>query len=223
MKIQPTGPDDLQKGYNAGVVILTGIATAVHPALGVAVGLAGAYFGPAMERRHDRVKELVLYVQQYIDDFNPQILEDEMFQDGFVLLMEKYIRERNEQKRLILQRVLRGYIQAPSLLDYPLEEMADLVSRLRLKDVETFRKALQQAAEAGRSQSLSTYEGAKPFLLREDPYSVSRLVYFGLLYEDRTRNGVEIREHKDQYYLHVWLSPAGREFARYLDRDSGTQ
>jgi hypothetical protein len=152
-------------------------------------------------------------------------LTDEVFQDGFILLMEKYIRERNDGKRLILQKILRGYIEAPSLLDYPLEEMTDLLGRIRMSDVGVLRKALQEEARLeARMDRLKpverafTYVGLASFELKKDPNAVSRLIYFGLLHEDREKNGPRVKEYDEKNFLYVWVSPTGREFASYIDQ-----
>jgi hypothetical protein len=221
MQIKKSGPDDLKKATGAGTAAVTGFAGMVHPLLGIAVGMAAAYFGPAIERRQDRAKELIQYVQDHISEFTPEILGDQVFQDGFVLLMEKYIRERNEDKRVILQKILRGYIQAPDLLDYPLEEMADLVSRIRMSDVAVLRAALQEEARSGKfnpSTDPIPYNPNSSFMLREDPNAVSRLIYFGLLHEDRSKSGPQVREYDDKNFLYVWISPTGRAFATYIDQ-----
>lgn len=221
MKIKKSGPDDVQKAADAGTVAVTGFASMVHPLLGVAVGMAVALFGPAIERRQGRAKELIQYVHDNISEFTPAILSDEAFQDGFVLLMEKYIRERNDDKRVILQKVLRGYIQAPNLLDYPLEEMADLVSRIRMSDVGVLRKALQEEVVRGIFSPDSDPIMFNPngsFLLSEDPNAVSRLIYFGLLHEDRVKNGPRLKEYDEKNFLHVWISPTGRAFAEYINQ-----
>lgn len=216
MNLKKSGPADLKKAKEAGTAAVTGFAAMVHPLLGIAVGMAVALFGPAIERRQDRATELIQYVKDHIGDFTPEILANEVFQDGFVLLMEKYIRERNEDKRLILQQILQGYIEAPNLLDYPLEEMTDLVARIRMSDVAVLRNALREEArhETGRAS-----DDSRSFMLREDPNAVSRLIYFGLLHEDRSQNGPQIREFDDKNFLYVWISPAGREFAKFVNQD----
>lgn len=206
-------PDDLIQGKDAGAALVTGLASDVDPLLGIAVGMAVALFGPAIERRQDRATDLIKYIRDNIESFTPEILADKVFQDGFVLLMEKYIRERNKDKRLILQKVLHGYVKAPDLLDFPLEEMADLVARIRMMDVAVLRSALR---EERIHNSNSAIGDPKSFMLRKDPNAVSRLIYFGLLHEDRTLNGPHVREYGDKNFLYVWVSPAGREFANYI-------
>lgn len=221
MKLKKSGPDDLKKAADSGTVAVTGFATMVHPLLGVAVGMAVALFGPAIERRQGRARELIQYVHDNISEFTPEILGDEVFQDGFVLIMEKYIRERNDDKRVILQKVLRGYIEAPNLLDYPLEEMTDLVSRIRMSDVAILRKALQEEARSSKfrpSEDAVPFSPNASFMLREDPNAVSRLIYFGLLHEDRTASGPQVREYDDKNFLRVWVSPTGRAFAEYINK-----
>lgn len=212
MTFKKTGPNDIKKGYDAGVVALTGLASTVHPAFGVAVGMAAALFGPAIERRQKRAEQLIRFVQDGIDKFPSDVFENKVFEDGFVFLLEKHIRERNEDKRLILQQVLLGYANAPDLLDYPLEEMTDLVSRIRMSDAYVLGNALREEARLGIKE-----DGRRSsFMLKEDPNAVSRLIYFGLLHEDRAKSGPQIRDYDDKNFLYVWISPTGREFAHYL-------
>jgi hypothetical protein len=209
MVLKKTSPDDLKIATGAGTVALVGVASAINPALGIAVGMAAALFGPAIERRQDRAGQLIQFVNDNISEFSDIILEDDVFQDGFVFLIEKHIRERNDDKRTILQQILLGYCKAPDLLDFPLEEMTDLVSRIRMSDVAVFRSALES--------ELTLMDGRNPsFMVRQDPNSVSRLIYFGLLHEDREKNGPSIREHDDKNLLYVWVTPTGRAFAEYL-------
>ena len=132
MGLKKSGPDDLEKATNAGVVGLTALATTVNPALGVAFGMAAALFGPAIERRRQRAEELVRFIDERLSEFSNDVFEDSAFQDGFFFLLEKHIRERNDERRQILQQILLGYAKANELLDYPLEEMADLITRIRM-------------------------------------------------------------------------------------------
>jgi hypothetical protein len=212
VKIKKSGPDDLKKAVDAGTVGLVAIASSVNVGLGVAVGMAAALFGPAIERRRDRAEQLIKFVHDNIGGISAAVLEDKVFQDGFVFLLEKYIRERNDDKRLILQQILLGYINVPSLLDYPLEEMSELVARIRMSDVEVFRQALREEAKQGIKQDGRRFS----YMLREDPNAVSRLIYFGLLHEDRAKNGPQIREYDDKNFLYIWITPTGRQFAEYL-------
>jgi hypothetical protein len=216
MKLKKSGPDDPKKAFDAGTVGLVTLASTIHPALGAAVGMAAALFGPAIERRRDRAQQLIQFVEDNISIVSTDILENKVFQDGFVFLLEKYIRERNDDKRLILQQILLGYIKAPDLLEYPLEELADLVSRIRMSDVAVLRNAFKEEAKQGIRHDGTRFS----FMLRDDPNSVSRLIYFGLLHEDRSKSGPQIREYDDKNFLYVWISPNGRKFAEHLGMPS---
>lgn len=212
MNINKSGPDDLKVAVDASTAGLVAVASSVNVGLGAAVGMAAALFGPAIERRRNRAEHLIKFVEENINKISSAVLDDKIFQDGFVFLLEKYIRERNDDKRLILQQILLGYTKAPSLLDYPLEEMSELVVRIRMSDVEVFRQALKEEAKNGIKQDGRRFS----YVLREDPNAVSRLVYFGLLHEDRAKNGPQIREYDDKNFLYVWVTPTGRQFAEYL-------
>jgi len=191
-------------------------AGAIHPALGGIVGVAAALFGPALVRRIGRVEEILNEVRADPELFTADLLANEQFQDGMVLFIETYIRERNEEKLLIMRRVFKGFAKAPSLNEFPLEEMTDLVSRLRFGDISLFKLALTQAEQ---HKELRPPERERGFKLTEHPFNVSRLIYFGLLMEDRLQNGPQVRESTDPGFLYVFISPLGWQFAKYLTKD----
>ena len=189
-------------------------AGAINPVLAAVIGVAAALFGPAIVRRVGRVDNIVQQIKDRPDIFTPALLSNEQFQDGLIFFIEQYIRERNEDKLVIMKRIFAGFGQAPNLNEFPLEEMTDLVSRLRFEDIKLFKSAI---IHDNQHQELTMPEKDRAFIFNEHPFNVSRLVYFGLLMEDRTKNGSAIREASDPGFLYIWISPLGRQFADYIE------
>ncbi len=175
--------EHLEQGIQSTVIIAGGI----HPALGTAFGLAAALFGPALERRIARADDILKQIKDNPNIFTPELLADEKFQDGLILFIEKYIRERNEDKLIIMRSVFAGFGKAPNLNEFPLEEMTDLVARLRFADIVLLKLALSQEVSQDQDQRRQN-----SFKFDKPPFNVSRLIYFGLLMEDRTKNGSKL-------------------------------
>ncbi len=202
--------EHVEQGMQATVAT----AGAVNPILGGIIGVAAALFGPAIVRRVGRVDDIIQQIKDSPSIFTPTLLSNEQFQDGLIFFIEQYIRERNEDKLVIMRSIFAGFGQAPNLSEFPLEEMTDLVSRLRFGDIKLLKLAMTQDKQ---HQEQSAPEKDRAFKFNEHPFNVSRLVYFGLLMEDRTKNGSAIREADDPGFLFIWISPLGRQFAKYLD------
>lgn len=196
--------DHLTQGKDS----LVAIAGAIHPLLGGVIGVAAALFGPALIRRAGRVEDILQEIKKRPDVFTSELLANEQFQDGLVFFIEQYIRERNEDKLVIMRQVFGGFVQSDNLNEFPLEEMTDLVSRLRFGDIKLFKIAVVQGNQR---------ENDRSFSLNYHPFDVSRLIYFGLLMEDRDRNSLAVRDSTNPGFLHVWVSPLGKQFANYLE------
>lgn len=182
-------------------------ASSINPKLGMAVGALVALFGPAITRRFGRVEDVLETIRDNPSIFTAPLLEDEEFQDGLIFFVEKYIRERNEDKLVLMRNIFVGFSQFQDRTEFPLEEMMDLVSKLRFTDIRILRSTVDQARQIRENTSFQSLE---------DPFRVGRLVYFGLLVEDRPRNVPGIREADDPGYLYVKVSPLGKQFSEYL-------
>jgi len=206
-------PTNTQIATDASVAAISAYVTARNPLLGGIIDVAGSLFNSALARRASRIEQLADYIVADETVFTDKKLADPQFQDGVVYLIEKYIRERNDAKLVIMRNILNGFAMSTSFSDFPLEELLDLVSRVRFNDIELFRRILIQARQ---QQELQTSMKNHSFKVMVNPYNVSRLIYFGLLQEDRTKNGATIREAGDTGFLFVWVSALGWQFESYV-------
>ena len=92
-----------------------------------------------MELRQERVLEFVEMIQKNPSIFIGEILNDKNFQDGFVYSLEKYIRERNKEKRRILRNIFLGFTKSENKNIYPLEKMIHTTTQLSELDIEVLR------------------------------------------------------------------------------------
>jgi len=109
------------------------------PALNIAWGLTKALLGIGMELRQERVLEFVEMIQKNPSIFIKEILNDENFQDGFVFSLEKYIRERNEEKRRVLYNIFLGFTKSENKDSCPLEKMIHATTQLSELDIEVLK------------------------------------------------------------------------------------
>lgn len=137
MKIKPT-PKDKIILKNAAL----GVADTIAASLGLSVPweLSKALFGAGMKLREQRALEWVEMVRDNPSVFTKQVLEDESFQDGFVYALEKYLVERDEEKRRIARNIFLGFAQAEDKTKFPLEKFAHTLSQLGELDIEVLRE-----------------------------------------------------------------------------------
>lgn len=99
----------------------------------VALGQAG------MKYREKRVIEWIENIRDNPDVFTSEVLEDENFQDGFVYLFQKYIVERNVEKRKIVKNILLWFAWAHNKAEFELEKLCSILDSLSLEDIEVLK------------------------------------------------------------------------------------
>jgi hypothetical protein len=105
------------------------------PALGLAWGLSKALFGAAMKLRQKKALEWVEMVRDNPSIFNRQILEDEIFQDGFVIMLEAYLKERNEKRRQIMKNIFLSFTSSVDKINFPMEKYIHTLTQLSQRDI----------------------------------------------------------------------------------------
>lgn len=109
------------------------------PALNIAWGLSRAILGASMKLRQQRALEWVEMVRDNPSFFSKQVISDESFQDGFVVAIEKYLIERNEEKRRIFKNIFLGFAKADNKIIFPLEKFIHTLSQLSEGDIDVVK------------------------------------------------------------------------------------
>ncbi len=116
------------------------IIAAIDPHLAIAWGLAKAMFGAGMRLRQNRALIFAEFIRDNPEIFTKEILSTEEFQDGFVFMLENFLRERSSAKREVMKKVFVGFAKANEKEQFPLERYMHTLSQLTETDVETFAK-----------------------------------------------------------------------------------
>lgn len=111
----------------------------INPAITVAYALCKALFGAGLKLRQDRALEWVEMVRDNPSVFIEDILNDASFQDGFVVALEKYLTERNENKRVIFKNIFLGFTTSQNKQNFPLEKYFHTLSQLNEMDIEVLK------------------------------------------------------------------------------------
>ena len=122
----------------SALVVVDQIASNI-PGLNIVLGLSKALFGVGMELRQERVLEFVKMIQKNPSIFIGEVLNDKDFQDGFVYSLEKYIRERNKEKRKVLHNIFLGFTKSKYKETYPLEKMIHTTTQLSGSDIKVLK------------------------------------------------------------------------------------
>lgn len=101
-----------------------------YPVITSALWLAKGFYGNSLELRRDRALEFVEAFQRELWLVNKQTLQSEDFQDGFVFMLEKYIRERNPKKREVAQKIFLWFATSQDKLEFDLERYTNAISLL---------------------------------------------------------------------------------------------
>ncbi len=129
---------DKQIIKDSALVIADQIASAL-PGLNIAWGLSKALYGAGLKLREQRALEWVEMVRDNPSAFTDTILQDAAFQDGFVYALERYLREKNENKRTAMRSIFLGFAQSASQYRFELERMYHVLSILSLEDIKVLK------------------------------------------------------------------------------------
>ena len=120
------------------------------PGLNIAWGLSKALFSAGLKLRQQKALEWVEMVRDNPKIFTRGLLEQEEFQDGFVYALERYIREKNENKREIMKNIFLGFTKSNKKEDFEIERMYHVLNILNdadlrlLKNVNVNKKEFHQ-------------------------------------------------------------------------------
>ena len=158
---------------DSALVIADQIASAL-PGLNIAWGLSKALYGAGLKLREQRALEWVEMVRDNPSAFTKSILQDAKFQDGFVYALERYIREKNENKRIAMRAIFLGFAQSSNQDRFELERMYHVLSILSLedmralKDVDVTRADFHQVYEQTADKNENVYNLVNAGILMSD-------------------------------------------------------
>ncbi|MDD2823231.1 MAG: hypothetical protein PHQ59_04075 [Candidatus Daviesbacteria bacterium] len=168
---------------------------------GTSWGLCKALFGSAMRLRENKALEWVEMVKDNPDIFTKEVLEDEKFQDGFVFAFEKYLIERNEEKRMYMRNIFLGFSKTEDKNTFPLEKLTHTLSQLSVEDVLTLKDV--DISKIDRNYQIY---GNEEYRLA----NIYNLINLGLLLNDPSSRLGPVNAP------FVWISSFGKEFIKYI-------
>jgi hypothetical protein len=111
----------------------------VLPGISIPFNMSKALYGAGMKLREKKVLEWVEMIRDNPSIITQKVISDEKFQDGFVFALERYLIERNEEKRRIFRSIFLGFANAKDKEMFPLEKFIHTLSQLSEKDIEVLR------------------------------------------------------------------------------------
>ncbi|KKU91383.1 MAG: hypothetical protein UY22_C0043G0004 [Candidatus Amesbacteria bacterium GW2011_GWC1_48_10] len=125
---------DIQIIRSSALAIADQIAS-ITPGLNIAWGLSKALYGAGLKLREQKALEWVEMVKDNPSVFTEAILQNDKFQDGFVYALERYIKEKNEDKRKSMKTIFLGFTESTNQDQFELERMYHVLSILNLADL----------------------------------------------------------------------------------------
>lgn len=106
------------------------------PGLGLAWDLSKALHGAGLKLRQQKALEWVEMVRDNPTIFTENLLAHEDFQDGFTYALEKYLAERNSEKRAVIRNIFLGFVSAEHRTQFELERMLNTTSVISINAIE---------------------------------------------------------------------------------------
>lgn len=126
--------DSLDATVEMGIALVETVVEDT-PYLGTAWKLANALSRAGLKLRHKKALEFVEMIRDNPDIMTQKVLQTEAFQEGFAVAIEKYIRERSEEKRKIMQGVFLGFAKNDDMESFKLERLYTTVSLISVESI----------------------------------------------------------------------------------------
>lgn len=170
-------------------------------------GLSKALFGAGLQLRQKKALEWIDMVKNSPQMLNIQLLESEEFQDAFVMSLESYIKERSDDKRIILRAIFRDYSSANNPKLYPLERLYEITKQITFNDARNFSLIYSISAEDKHMKKVE--------IGFEHSESVLHLVSLGLLTQDTSPRYVN--DSGTIQNPRVFVSGLGRMYKTFIE------
>lgn len=195
---------DKQLLKDSALVVADQIASSI-PALNIAWGLSKALFGAGIKLRQQKALEWVEMVRDHPEVFTKELLEQEELQDGFVTAFEKYLTERNEEKRKYFRNIFLGYAISDNKQLFPLEKFVHTLSQMSVEDVEVLRDV--DTSRQDRNYQIYGNEDTRLA-------NIYSLISLGILMNDPSSRLGPMNAP------FVWISEFGKEFVNYIKNEN---
>lgn len=174
------------------------------PVINIAWGLSHALYGAGLKLRQDKVLEWVEMIRDNPDYFTESVLSDEKFQDGFVYMLECFIRERNEERREAMKKIFLGFTKSDDKENFPIEKFTHTLSQLSTKDIMVMVDIDVEKA-SGVNPNYQVYPNSSV-----SDVSIHNLINLGILLDDNTSRLGPIGSP------FVRISEFGKEFIQFI-------
>jgi hypothetical protein len=136
--------------------------------------------------------------------FTEDMLRTETFQDGFVYCVERYVAERNEEKRQYVKNIFLGYARSGTQEEFPLERLNTVLQQLSNRDIATLRDIDPSREDRNYQVYGSTDRNID---------NIFNLIHLGLLKQD-----IAARFVGEGYSVpFVNMSAFGKEFLEFIE------
>lgn len=92
--------------------------------------LVQGFFGSLFDLQQERINIFIEYIKKNKETFTKEVVENLDFKDGFVITFQEYIKQRNENKRKIMQEIFLGFTKFKNKPNFQLERMYDILNKL---------------------------------------------------------------------------------------------
>lgn len=196
---------------SSGTATVDTVAAGIDVSLGGAPlasgawGLSKALLGRGLALRQKKALEWVEMIRDNPTIFTKEILETEEFQDAFVTSLESYIKERDYDKRILLQAIFKDYSSAKNPSTYPVERYYEITKQISLHDAKNFSYLRMIASEGKPGDSVES----------GDMESTLHLISLGLLIQDSRPRFLSADQKLES--PSVYISSLGTRYAKFIE------
>ena len=128
----------IDKFWNPALTTIIMPLITVNPYWQLAIISAIWLFWVYLQYNQDKLNEFIKFIQDNPEAFTEEIVQTEAFKDGFLIVFESYIKERNKEKRNYIKNIFLWFTQIKDedKNEFELEKILHILKICTLEEIE---------------------------------------------------------------------------------------
>lgn len=168
------------------------------PEIQMPLMVAYGFYWVVMQYKQNELNEFIQFIQDNPESFTKDIVNTNAFKDWFIIILEEYLKERNQEKRNIIKNIFLWFTQlsAEKKKKFQLERLLDITSKITVSEIWLLR-------EINDKWSINFKSKEKSWIIYWNPF-VESIDFFNLW--KKILKNTDIHSSWEQYIdLRYWL------------------
>lgn len=110
--------------------VLEILGVSVHPVIPILFASTYGLFGYYLCYRQEEINAFATWIKEHPEEFAAHSVGQPAFQAGFMVVIEQYLKARDQQKRDLILEIFRGFAKSEDMAKFQLERLLDTATNI---------------------------------------------------------------------------------------------